>query len=95
MQNRLQPTMDTRIPLRPPCPDLARRAMAVELPSEEWEGPTLRELADRVEHQFGDAPALAGIFTLGFGRDEPLTPCDIHQVCDLLGLPAEDFGVDV
>jgi hypothetical protein len=59
-----------------------------------WEGPTLRELAERVEHQFGQAPALAGIYTLGFGRDEALTPCDVLRVCDLLGLPAEDFGVD-
>lgn len=58
-----------------------------------WEGPTLAELAERVEHQFGDTPGLAGIFTLGFGRDEPLTPSDIHQVCEHLGLPAEDFGV--
>lgn len=60
----------------------------------DWQGPTLAELADRVEHQFGEAPALAGIYTLGFGRDEPLTPGDVHQVCDLLGLPAEDFGID-
>ena len=58
-----------------------------------WEGPTLAELAERVEHQFGDTPGLAGIFTLGFGRDEPLTPGDIHEVCEHLGLPAEDFGV--
>lgn len=58
-----------------------------------WEGPTLAELAERVEHQFGKAPGLSGIFTLGFGRDEPLTPGDIHRVCEHLGLPAEDFGV--
>lgn len=60
----------------------------------DWDRPTLAELADRVEHQFGETPGLAGIFTLGFGRDEPLTPSDVHEVCEHLGLPAEDFGVD-
>lgn len=63
--------------------------------SEAWEGPTLHELANRVEHQFGDTPGLAGIYTLGFGRDELLTPGDIRSVCDHLGLPAEDFGIAV
>lgn len=65
------------------------------MPEDElWEGPTLKELVERVEHQFGQTPALAGVFTLGFGRDEPLTPGDIQAVCDHLGLPAEDFGLD-
>jgi len=59
-----------------------------------WDGPTLLELVQRVEHQFGQTPALAGVFMLGFGRDEPLTPGDIQAVCDHLGLPAEDFGLD-
>ena len=59
-----------------------------------WDGPTLRELVDRVEHQFGQTPGLASVFTLGFGSDEPLTPGDIQAVCDHLGLPAEDFGLD-
>ena len=71
------------------------RAGQSDLAPSVWDGPTLHELADRVEHQFGEAPALAGIYTLGFAQDEPLSPCDIHLVCDLLGLPAEDFGVDV
>ena len=79
----------------PPCAELPEPGLTYGLTHEAWEGPTLSELADRVEHQFGQAPALAGIYTLGFGRDEPLTPCDVHLVCDLLGLPAEDFGVDV
>lgn len=60
-----------------------------------WDAPTLRELADRVEHQFGSLPALSGLETLGLGRDEALAPCDVHMVCDLLGVPAADFGLDV
>ena len=60
-----------------------------------WDAPTLGELAERVEHQFGDLSALGGIHTLGFARDEPLTPSDVYLVCDLLGLPAEDFGLDI
>ena len=62
---------------------------------ETWQAPTLRELADRVEHQFGQLPALSEIHALGFARDEPLAPCDIYLVCDLLGLPATDFGRDI
>lgn len=61
---------------------------------ESWEGPTLRELVEKVEHQFGQTPALATLFTMGFARDEELTPGDIQAVCDHLGLPAEDFGLD-
>ena len=60
-----------------------------------WQGPTLRELADRVEHQFGQVSALADLDSFGFARDEPLTPCDVYMVCDQLGVPAADFGVDV
>lgn len=59
-----------------------------------WDGPTLRELVDNVEHQFGETPGLFGVFALGFGNDEPLTPGDVQAVCDHLGLPAEDFGID-
>jgi hypothetical protein len=54
----------------------------------------LRELVERVEHQFGETPGLSSVFALGFGSDEWLTPGDIQAVCDHLGLPAEDFGVD-
>ncbi len=60
-----------------------------------WDAPTLRELADRVEHQFGSLPMLAGLENLGFARDEALTPGDVQQVCTLLGVPAVDFGLDM
>ena len=76
-----------------PRPERARREVAHNW-DELWEGPTLRELVEHVEHQFGQTPALAGVFTLGFGRDEPLTPGDVQAVCDHLGLPATDFGLD-
>lgn len=91
-------------PLRDQAPDVVRALGVDRLAPDgarsggdwldgDWQGPTLAELAERVEHQFGNAPGLAGIFTLGFGRDEPLTPSDVHEVCEHLGLPAEDFGV--
>ena len=67
---------------------------ASALEDESWEGPTLRELVERVEHQFGQAPALTTVFMMGFARDEALTPGDVQAVCDHLGLPAEDFGLD-
>jgi hypothetical protein len=59
-----------------------------------WDSLTLRDLVERVEHQFGETPGLSSVFSLGLGSDEWLTPGDIQAVCDHLGLPAEDFGVD-
>ena len=94
MQNRIPSITTDKAPPHP-CPEVLVHAASPEELAELWEAPTVRELADRVEHQFGNAPALANIYTLGFGSDEPLSPCDVHLVCDLLGLPAEDFGVDV
>ena len=107
-RNRLMPTSfhsATRLPTGPPVPPPAPpsregasgargRRQSVHNWDELWEGPTLRELVEHVEHQFGQTPALAGVFTLGFGRDEPLTPGDVQAVCDHLGLPATDFGLD-
>jgi hypothetical protein len=72
-------------------PAAPRMSGAEEFP---WDSLTLRELVERVEHQFGTAPGLSSVFALGFGSDEWLTPGDIQAVCDHLGLPAEDFGVD-
>ena len=81
------PTPPNQAP--PPAPP---RATGVE--DYPWDSLTLRELVERVEHQFGATPGLSGVFALGFGSDEWLTPGDIQAVCDHLGLPAEDFGVD-
>jgi hypothetical protein len=61
----------------------------------DWQPPTLPELAARLEHQFGKLPALAGVHLLGFASDEALTPWDVREVCDLLGVPAADLGLDV
>jgi hypothetical protein len=61
----------------------------------DWQPPTLPELAARLEHQFGKLSALAGVHSLGFASDEPLTPWDVREVCDLLGVPAADLGLDV
>ncbi len=79
------------IPLQQAPPPPPRTIGVEDCP---WDSLTLRELVERVEHQFGATPGLSGVFALGFGSDEWLTPGDIQAVCDHLGLPAEDFGVD-
>jgi len=58
-----------------------------------WHGPTLREFVRQIEHEFGRQVDLSGLRLSGLARDEPLDPSDIRSLCDLLGLPAEDFGV--
>lgn len=94
---RAQPrtmTVSLHTPVSPhqaPPPAPPRSAHAEDLP---WDSLTLSDLVERVEHQFGATPGLSGVFALGFGSDEWLTPGDIQAVCDHLGLPAEDFGVD-
>ena len=59
----------------------------------EWNGPTVGEFLDRVQHEFGAAADLSGLLLLGLGRDEQLEPTDIEALCSQLGVPAEDFGV--
>ena len=63
------------------------------LPLLDWHGPTLREFVQQIEHEFGRSLDLSGLRHAGLARDEPLDPSDIRELCDLLGLPAEDFGV--
>lgn len=58
-----------------------------------WHGPTLREFVQQIEHEFGRQVDLSGLRLSGFAGDEALDPSDIRSLCELLGLPAEDFGV--
>lgn len=58
-----------------------------------WHGPTLREFAEQIEHEFGRNVDLSGLRLSGLASDEALDPSDIRSLCELLGLPAEDFGV--
>ena len=63
------------------------------LPLLDWQGPTLREFVQQIEHEFGRSLDLSSLRLAGLTRDEPLDPSDIRELCELLGLPAEDFGV--
>jgi hypothetical protein len=58
-----------------------------------WHGPTLREFVRQIEHEFGRQVDLSGLCLSGLAGNEALEPADIRSLCELLGLPAEDFGV--
>lgn len=58
-----------------------------------WQGPTLEEFVERVEHEFGASTDLIGILRDGVSRHESLAPADVRELCSLLGVPPEDFGV--
>ena len=58
----------------------------------DWQGPTLQEFIRQVQHSFGGVD-LSGLRHAGIDRDEPLDPLEIRELCELLGLPPEDFGV--
>ncbi len=59
-----------------------------------WRRPTFREFVERLELEFGVAPAGSGLYLLGLGKDERLAPGDIKALCVQLGIPPEDFGVE-
>ena len=59
-----------------------------------WRGPTVAEFVERVEREFGAAGDLTRLLDDGMLRDEPLAPADVRDLCDQLGVPAEDFGVE-
>lgn len=56
-----------------------------------WEGPTLAEFIERVEHEFGATPDFTPM--LAGDRSDPLAPADIRALCEEIGVPADDFGV--
>jgi hypothetical protein len=59
----------------------------------DWHGPTLREFVRQIEHEFGRGVDISSLRHAGIGHDESLDPAEIRQLCELLGLPPEDFGV--
>jgi hypothetical protein len=63
------------------------------LDERDWPGPTLNEFVRQIEHGFGRGLDLSQLRLAGLARDEPLDPSDIRELCVLLGLPPEDFGV--
>ena len=59
-----------------------------------WTGPTVGEFSRRIEHEFGMTLDLVGPFLAGMSRSERLGASDVRVVCEQLGLPPEDFGVE-
>jgi len=59
-----------------------------------WRGPTLAEFCERVEHEFGASTEIMGLPVAPGGSDESLAPSEVRLLCDQLGIPAEDFGVE-
>ena len=58
-----------------------------------WQGPTLAEFVERVEHEFGASTDVIGMLRGGGSGGDNLAPGDVRELCSLLGVPAEDFGV--
>lgn len=79
--------------MRLPRPSGTSDAFSCFPPLLGWHGPTLREFVQQIEHEFGRQIDLSGLRLSGFASDEALDPSDIRSLCELLGLPAEDFGV--
>ncbi len=59
-----------------------------------WVGPTLGEFIERAEHEFGADRSLAARMLTGLGPGDNLTASDVRELCDQLGVPAADFGVE-
>ncbi len=58
-----------------------------------WHGPTVAEFVERVEREFGAASDLTQLIEDGRLSNESLAPSDVRDLCDQIGVPAEDFGV--
>ena len=61
---------------------------------EPWDRLTVGRFIDLTEHQFGSAADEAIQLLAGYRSSDRLTEADIRMLCDRLGLPAADFGVD-
>jgi hypothetical protein len=59
-----------------------------------WDRPTVAEFIQRVEHQFGFDADATGLLLDGYRGSDRLAEEDIRLLCDRLGLPATEFGVD-
>ncbi|MFQ5526107.1 MAG: hypothetical protein ACE5GX_07560 [Thermoanaerobaculia bacterium] len=58
-----------------------------------WHRPTFGEFVRQIEHEFGDGVNLSSLYMIRADRNERLTPESVRSLCDLLGIPPEDFGV--
>lgn len=58
-----------------------------------WTRPTFGEFVRQIEHEFGDSVDLSSLHLIRADRDERLTPNSVRRLCELIGIPPEDFGV--
>ncbi len=58
-----------------------------------WQAPTFAEFLRQIEHEFGDAVDISSLRLTRADRDEALTPASVRSLCELVGVPPEDFGV--
>lgn len=58
-----------------------------------WQPPTFAEFLRQIEHEFGDTVDISSLHLTRADRDEPLTPGSVRSLCELVGVPPEDFGV--
>jgi hypothetical protein len=82
-----QHTLPSVIPRR------SRRRSVEDRLLRDWRRPTLAEFARQVEHEFGDSVDLSSLALAKMDGDETLSPGTVRTLCDLLGVPPEDFGV--
>lgn len=85
---RAVPLHPRRQPARSPRPMQTQLTLGSR-----WQGPTIREFIDRVEREFGAAPDLTGFLRDSDGH-QSLKPGEVRVLCDQIGVPAEDFGVE-
>ena len=60
----------------------------------EWEAPTFGEFVRQLEHGFGDSLDLSSLPLTRADDDETLSPHSVKSLCEVLGVPPEDFGVE-
>lgn len=58
-----------------------------------WEAPTFGEFVRRLEHEFGQSVDLSTLPLTRADDGDSLSPRSIRALCELLGVPPEDFGV--
>ena len=58
-----------------------------------WEPPTFAEFVRQIEHEFGDSVDLSSLPLTRADSNQALTPGSVRSLCEVLGVPPEDFGV--
>jgi hypothetical protein len=59
-----------------------------------WRPLTFGEFSSRMKREFGISSSVSGASLGGFQLRDQLGPSDIRWLCQQVGAPAEDFGVE-